>query len=97
MSNPSPPKKKTSIDGFARFPDAERHLNELFAGHAAGSAAFQEILSYLRSITIEAVSGPGVSNDELRHREGQRFIVGLIEQRIQMGKRNHEPSGPGKD
>lgn len=91
MKNPSSP-KKTSIDGFARSADVERQLNDLFAHHEAGSAAFKEILAYLRSITIEAVAGPAVSNDELRHREGQRFIVGLIEQRIHMGRKQHEPS-----
>jgi undecaprenyl pyrophosphate synthase len=91
--SPSPkPPRKLSIDGFPRSPDVERRLNDLFAEHAAGSAAFREILTYLRSITIEAVTGPGVSNDELRHREGQRFVVGLIEQRIQMGRKQHEPT-----
>jgi hypothetical protein len=28
------------------------------------------------------VNGPNVTNEELRHLEGQRYIVGLIEQRI---------------
>ena len=42
----------------------------------------QEFLKYLRSITIELVNGPAVSDGELRHVEGQRFLVGLIETRI---------------
>jgi len=42
----------------------------------------QEVLKYLRSITIEAVTGPAASDAELRHLEGQRYIVGLIERRI---------------
>ena len=41
------------------------------------------MLRYLRSITIELVNGANVSTDELRHIEGQRYIVGLIENRIQ--------------
>jgi len=39
-------------------------------------------MRYLRSITIEMVHGPNVATEELRHSEGQRYIVGLIEQRI---------------
>ena len=42
----------------------------------------QEVIKYLRSITIEAVTGPAASDAELRHLEGQRYIVGLIERRI---------------
>ena len=42
----------------------------------------QEVLKYLRSITIEAVTGPAASDAELRHLEGQRYLVGLLERRI---------------
>lgn len=46
-----------------------------------------EVLKYLRSITIEAVTGAGASDAELRHLEGQRFLVGLIERRIRHGEK----------
>ena len=46
----------------------------------------QEFLRYLRSITIEAVGGPQITDAELRHREGMRYLVGIIEQRIDKGK-----------
>tara|TARA_R100001460_G_scaffold67147_1_gene107424 strand:- start:2086 stop:2355 length:270 start_codon:yes stop_codon:yes gene_type:complete len=42
----------------------------------------EKVLKYLRSITIEAVTGPAASDAELRHLEGQRYIVGLIERRM---------------
>lgn len=45
----------------------------------------QEVLKYLRSITIEMVGGPDISDGALRHLEGQRHIVGLIERHIQRG------------
>jgi hypothetical protein len=48
----------------------------------------KEVLRYLRSITIEMVNGPNVTTEELRHLEGQRYIVGLIEQRIAHGHRS---------
>ena len=37
----------------------------------------KQVLQYLRSITIETVQGPNASDAELRHLEGQRYIVGL--------------------
>ena len=45
----------------------------------------KEVLKYLRSITIEAVHGSAVTDEVLRHAEGSRYIVGLIERRIQHG------------
>jgi hypothetical protein len=40
-----------------------------------------EVMKWLRRVTIETVAGPEVSNDTLRHLEGQRFIVALLETR----------------
>jgi len=45
------------------------------------------VMSYLRSITIEAVSGANISDAELRHLEGQRYLVGLIERRFQQAEK----------
>ena len=45
------------------------------------------VLKYLRSITIESVQGPNASDAELRHLEGQRYLVGVIERRISHGQR----------
>ncbi len=50
-----------------------------------GTEAGQAYLAHLRSITINRVYGPDVSDAELRHMEGQRFIVGLIEHMINQG------------
>jgi len=46
-----------------------------------------KVLTYLKSITINMVSGPEISDSGLRHLEGQRFIVAIIERRIQHAKR----------
>jgi hypothetical protein len=47
-------------------------------------------LQYLKSITIEAISGPNITSEELRHLEGQRYLVALIAKRIQHAERiNH--------
>ena len=50
----------------------------------------QEVLKYFRSITIEMVNGPNVSTEELRHIEGQRYLVGLIEHRIAHANRSKQ-------
>jgi len=69
------------VDGFHRnqSEDAKISLN---TAALFGTELGQEFLKYLRSITIELVNGPAVSDGELRHVEGQRYLVGLIETRI---------------
>jgi len=72
---------RIGIDNFPRkiSEDNEISLNvrSLFR-----SPSGEQVLKYLRSITIEAVTGPAASDAELRHLEGQRYIVGLIERRM---------------
>jgi len=72
-------------DGITRSPEKEDELNKLMAG-IFSSQGGKEALRYLRSITIESVSGPNINPNELFHREGMRFLVGLIEQRILRGQ-----------
>jgi|TARA_Y100001951_G_scaffold104269_1_gene115377 hypothetical protein len=76
-----------SVDGFKRTHEAEKELNKLFASLFKDKIG-TEILKYLKSITLNIVSGPEVSNEKLRHLEGSRYIVGIIEQRIERGKRD---------
>ena len=71
-------------DGLIRTSDAETKLNRLCAACFATEAG-REVLTYLRKITIESVHGPAVQPHELMHREGMRYLVGIIEQRIARG------------
>ena len=82
-------RKVASVDGSIRSPDLEKEINLLFLS-AFSSPSSKKVLQYLRSITIESVAGPNITDSELRHREGMRFIVGLIETRIKGGE--HERS-----
>ena len=72
-------------DGNIRTPKREDELNKIFAGVFSGQGG-KEVIRYLRSITIESVAGPAINSNELMHKEGQRFIVGIIEQRIARGQ-----------
>ena len=75
-----------SLDGFTRTKADDliisRNIESLFR-----SPTGEAVLQYLRSITIEAVSGPNISADELRHLEGQRYLVGLIERRMKQSEK----------
>ena len=77
--------KVTSIAGHIRSPERETEINLHFLSTFI-SPAGKAVLQYLRSITIESVAGPAISDAELRHREGMRFVVGLIETRIKGGE-----------
>jgi hypothetical protein len=69
------------VDGFPRRKEEDEKISQdvkaLF-----GNPSGQEVLRYLRSVTLDAVAGGGISDGELRHLEGQRFLVALIERRI---------------
>ena len=83
MSN----KVNIGIDGYQRKSDIDSQISQNVA-QIFESPTGKEVLRYLRSITIEMVNGPNVTTEELRHIEGQRYIVGLIEQRISHGHRS---------
>jgi|TARA_R100000081_G_C4805405_1_gene167128 hypothetical protein len=78
------PNTLIGLDGMTRQPQDEENLNTLFF-KLFTSGGGSEALRYLKSMTIEAVAGGGISDTELRHLEGQRYIVGLIQRRVNKG------------
>jgi len=72
-------------DGVMRSVERETKLNALFLATFTTPAG-AEVLKHLRHITIEAVAGPEITTDHLRHLEGRRYLVGIIEQRIKLGR-----------
>lgn len=79
-------KINVGIDGIHRPQAKDREISQNVAV-LLGSETGQAVLKYLRSITIEMVHGPNVTTEELRHMEGQRYLVGLLESRINHAKR----------
>ena len=78
------PSTLIGLDGIKRPPEAEENLNTLFYKMFTTSGG-SEILKYLKSLTLEAVAGPEISDTQLRHLEGQRYLVGLIQRRVNKG------------
>ena len=75
------------MDGYQRKSETDIQISQNIA-QVFESPTGKEVLRYLRSITIEMVHGPNVTTEELRHIEGQRYVVGLIEQRISHAHRS---------
>lgn len=71
-------------DGLPYTPQENQRINELMAT-VFGRGAGAEALTYLRSITIELIGGPEITDAQLRHREGARYLVGIIEARMRKG------------
>lgn len=88
----APVEEYTSPDGFGHSLAQERTLNDL-AARLFKTEDGQKFITYLRNLTINRVTGPEVPDHQLRHLEGQRFIVAIIERRIADG-RNRKPSRP---
>ena len=78
------PNTLIGLDNIQRNTKDEENLNTLFYKMFTTSGG-SEILKYLKSLTLEAVAGPEISNEQLRHLEGQRYIVGLLQRRINKG------------
>ena len=72
------------LDNFKRGSEEEAKLNMVFTS-VFGSTSGKQVLQYLKSITIDTVAGSEISDNALRHLEGQRYIVGLIQRRVNKG------------
>lgn len=85
MADKQPRQGKTvGPDGLEWTEDENARLDEL-ALAAFGRGSGKEFLRYLRSITIELVAGPEITDAHLRHREGMRSLVAVIETRVARG------------
>ena len=60
--------------------DIEIHYARIFAGNSG-----QKVLEHLRSLTIERIVGPNITNDELRWCAAQNALVHQIENFIKKG------------
>ena len=78
--------KHLGVDGFPRSKDLDEIISKNILS-LFNTPNGIEVLKYLKSVTIEAVSGSNISDAELRHLEGQRYIVALIVKRINHGQR----------
>jgi hypothetical protein len=77
-----------SVDGVLRSGQKEKDLNSLFAAVFAGDNG-EKALAYIRSVSIDQVSGPEISPDKLMHLEGMRYLAAIIQNRVKKG-REHE-------
>jgi hypothetical protein len=75
----------------------EQKINQAFAAlFRPDNQAAALVLGYLQMQFLHTILGPGDSDTALRHREGQRDLVRIIQQRIDHGQRQlpAAPSGP---
>lgn len=87
MSKKSEATANLGIDGFKRSFESDLEISQVLA-ETFKTPSGEATLKYLKSITIDMIHGAATSSEELRHHEGQRFIVGLIQARIQHAARN---------
>ena len=78
--------KHLGVDGYPRSKDQDEKIS-LDLASTFNSPSGLATMQYLKSITIEAITGANISADELRHLEGQRYLVALIAKRVQHAER----------
>ena len=81
-------KVNVGIDGYQRASSQDLEISQNIA-ELFNSPTGEAVKKYLRSITIEMVHGSNVTAEELRHIEGQRYIVALLEARINHAHRSN--------
>jgi len=74
------------VDGYPRSKDEDERISKNIMS-LFNTPNGIEVLKYLKSVTIEAVSGANISDAELRHLEGQRYLVALMVKRINHAQR----------
>ena len=86
-----PPVGIIGPDGIQRNESEEKRINNAFDVTFRPESG-KAVMDYLKSITIQVAAGPEATDQYLRHLEGQRYIVGLISKRIELGikKRRNE-------
>jgi hypothetical protein len=81
--------KHLGVDGYPRSKNNDEKIS-LDLASTFNTPSGLATLQYLKSITIEAITGANISSEELRHLEGQRYLVALIAKRVQHAERiNH--------
>ena len=78
--------KHLGVDGFPRSKAVDEKISQDILG-LFNTPNGNAVLQYLRSVTTDIVSGGNISDGELRHLEGQRYLVGLIDRRIQQANK----------
>ena len=85
-------KKKQTNPGLVKAPDGrqrkrevERELNEAFAICFRGAVG-ERVRNYLRSISTNAAHQPGTDPNIILQLEGARWLMGIIETRINLGE-----------
>lgn len=79
------PGRAIGPDGVERTPQVEQKLNEVLFNTFRGEAA-DAAIEYLRSITVNMVHGPDATDAQIRHREGMRDLMRIIQKRIELGE-----------
>ena len=77
-------KPYVGIDGIQRPQNIDDRISLDVAAMLATPTG-QSVMQYLKSITTDIDNVPNISNDELRHLEGQRFVIGLLSSRANHG------------
>ena len=78
--------KNIGVDGLQRKKEDDEIISKNILA-TFNTPSGKETLSYLRGLTLDAVAGPNISDGELRHLEGQRYIIGLITRRMNHGEK----------
>jgi hypothetical protein len=74
-----------SVDGIPRTAQEEDELN-LMAARVFSTGAGREFLDHLLATYFSQAGWPSITTEELRHIEGQRWLINVIATRVALGQ-----------
>lgn len=87
--------RQIGLDGRHWKPETEAKLNAL-ALRVFSTGDGYELLNYLKNITLNCPLPPDATDGQLRHMEGQRYIVGVLMQRMQVAQGSEQTNVDAK-
>tara|TARA_R100000458_G_C8278337_1_gene254373 strand:+ start:3263 stop:3571 length:309 start_codon:yes stop_codon:yes gene_type:complete len=69
--------------------EREKEIDEAFKIAFRGKSG-KAVLEYLRTLTLNSALMPGCTPDQVMHREGARWLMGIILERTNRGRNPHE-------
>lgn len=78
--------KRSGYDANRAKAEAQSdEIATMFSG-VFDTPAGKKLLDWLKAQTINQIGGPDVSSDVLRHMEGQRYVVALMDMYVKRGR-----------
>ena len=84
------------MDNLNLSDEMEKEIDEAFKIAFKGKSG-KKAIDYIRKLTLESAMMPGCTPDQVMHREGARWLAGVIVERINRGRNPNDSNSRNRD